>query len=252
MSGRAAQERAGREKTTAPRCPSRRTERGTAACAELRRVAAEMFLAHGYDGTHLDAILAEVGGSKTNIYAFFGGKEGLFEAAIAHACADILAPLEEVALDGLSLEDGLTRLGRAMLDLVLTPRSVALYRLAIGCSARFPRLGAVWFASGPAVSQAVVARFVADRLHAAALPGAAPPSAHASPDLSPDHTDPSGRDPALLARLFHDMTVQELLYRALFEPAAGEDARTTAARLAARAVVALFVTRNIRADQESI
>lgn len=225
MHGRAGRDRPEGEKTTAPRCPSRRTERGTTACSELRRVAADLFLAHGYDGTHLDAIVAEVGGSKTNIYAFFGGKEGLFEAAIAHACADVLAPLDTVALEGLCLEDGLARLGQALLDLVLTPRSVALFRLAIGESARFPRLGAVWFASGPAVSQAAIAHFIAGSLPRG--------------DAGTSSPFPPPPGPAHLARLFHDMTVQELLHRALFEPAADEAARADAARLAARAVAAL-------------
>nr|WP_309486517.1 TetR/AcrR family transcriptional regulator [Ancylobacter mangrovi] len=219
--GQARHGRAPESKTTAPRCPSRRTGRGTATCAELRRVAADLFLARGYDGVSLDAIVAEAGGSKTNVYAFFGGKEGLFEAALAHACADILAPMDAVRVEGLSLEEGLARLGRALLDLLLTPRSVALFRIAISATGRFPRLGAVWFASGPATSQAIFARFIAARL------GEMP-----SRDGQP-------ADAAVLARLFHDMTVQELLHRALFEPAAGPAARDEAARTAAAAVAAL-------------
>jgi len=204
------------EKTTARRCPDRRTGRGDVTCGRLRAVAAPLFLARGYDGVSLDEIVRAAGGSKTNIYAFFGGKEGLFRAVIEGECREILGPLQSLELDGLTLEAGLTRLGATLLDLVLSPRSVALFRLAVGQTGRFPQLGAVWFESGPATSQRAIADFLGRSL----------PDAQA----------------AVLARLFHDMAVQQVLHRALFEPVASRATRKAAVKAATQAIAALIET----------
>ena len=204
------------EKTTAQRSPSRRTGRGNVTCGRLRTVAAPLFLARGYDRVSLDEIVRAAGGSKTNVYAFFGGKEGLFRAVIEGECREILAPLQQLDLDGLALEAGLSRLGKTLLDLVLSPRSVALFRLVIGETGRFPQLGAVWFAGGPATSQRAIADFLAT--------------------LMPE------REAAVLARLFHDMAVQEVLHRALFDTVATTQAREAAVKAATLAISALVET----------
>jgi TetR/AcrR family transcriptional regulator, mexJK operon transcriptional repressor len=44
--------------------------------------ARELFLAGGYEGTSMDAIQREVGGSKATLYAYFPSKEALFEAIV--------------------------------------------------------------------------------------------------------------------------------------------------------------------------
>ena len=159
----------------------------------------------------LDAIVRQAGGSKTNIYAFFGGKEGLFLAAIEHACGQILAPFHEVELDGLELDAGLVRLGEALLDLLLTPRHLALFRLVIGETGRFPQLGALWYRSGPGLTQGRMAAFIRAR----------------HPGIDEAH----GAD---LARMFHDMAVQDLLQRALFasERPSAQDCRRIVAQAA--------------------
>ena len=45
---------------------------------ELLRVATELFLEQGYSCVSVNAIVKRAGGTKTNIYTYFGGKEGLF------------------------------------------------------------------------------------------------------------------------------------------------------------------------------
>lgn len=207
-------------RSTVRRCPSRRTGRGHAACDRLRAIAAQLFISRGYEHVSLDEIVQAAGGSKTNIYAFFGGKEGLFIASVEHACRDVLRPLAEAETDGLSLDEGLTRLGRALLDALLTPRALGLHRTVIGESGRLPKLGAVWYAAGPGFSQKVFADFIA-----LARPGRA--------------------DAAGLARLFHDMVAGDLQHRAMFEAApAGEAARTQVVREAVAAISALVAARD--------
>ncbi|GLK84931.1 TetR/AcrR family transcriptional regulator [Ancylobacter defluvii] len=207
-------------RSTARRSSSRRTGRGQATCERLRRVAACLFVSRGYDGVSLDEIVQAAGGSKTNIYAFYGGKEGLFVAAIEEALSEVLRPLTEADTQGQGLEAGLTRLGRALIDALLSPPALALHRTLVGEAGRFPRLGAAWYAAGPATSQAIFAAFLTRRL--AARPGSAMP------------------DVQLLARLFHDMVAGDLHHRALFEPEpAGEAERAAAVAAAVQAVRAL-------------
>ncbi len=74
----------------------RRTKRGNERCEKVRVVAADLFLAHGYDGVSLDDIIAQSGGSKTNIYSHFGGKEGLFIGIIEGLCDEVHAALAAV------------------------------------------------------------------------------------------------------------------------------------------------------------
>src|SRR5258708_13090770 len=63
--------------------------RSTQRRRELLTTAADMFLARGYDRVPLDEIVAEVGGSKSNVYKHFKGKEGLFIAALENLSSEI-------------------------------------------------------------------------------------------------------------------------------------------------------------------
>jgi AcrR family transcriptional regulator len=57
---------------------NRNIERGQATRAHLIDVATRLFAAHGYDGTSIEAVLAESGASRGSLYHHFSGKEALF------------------------------------------------------------------------------------------------------------------------------------------------------------------------------
>jgi AcrR family transcriptional regulator len=78
---------------------------------------------------------------KPTIYARFPGKEALFTAAIEREVDDM--HLESCAPTGATLEERLASVGRAMLQRMLTPESVARIWLSIAEARRFPD-----FASG--------------------------------------------------------------------------------------------------------
>ncbi len=52
------------------------------------------------------------------------------------------------------------RLGRALLKAVLDERHLALYRLVIGQSARFPCIGKAWQTHGPEATRRLLTRFL--------------------------------------------------------------------------------------------
>jgi len=138
----------------------RRTERGEKRCERVRAVAAELFLKHGYDGVSLDDIIAQSGGSKTNIYSHFGGKEGLFISIVERLCDDVNASLKMLDLSNSNLEDGLRELGLALERAILDKRHLALYRLVIGQSERFPDIGRPWMEHGPNETRKTLTRFL--------------------------------------------------------------------------------------------
>lgn len=126
----------------------------------LLQAACERFLIHGYTDTSLDDIIADAGGSKSTLYRHFYSKEGLFEAVIAHLCAEFLAKLQSIDVTNTTLEAGLRAILQELVTIVTSPRHIAFYRLVINGSARFPQAGRSWYENGPMVSQGVILRLL--------------------------------------------------------------------------------------------
>jgi AcrR family transcriptional regulator len=61
---------------------NKNVERGQATRAHLIEVAKRLFTAHGYEGTSIEAVLAESGASRGSLYHHFPGKEALFLAVL--------------------------------------------------------------------------------------------------------------------------------------------------------------------------
>lgn len=134
--------------------------------AEVRRkailkAAAEVFLERGYADASIDAVVERSGGSKATVYALFGSKEGLFSAAVAECGEEFAAAIGTVDI-GTSLEDGVRRIARAYLGVILNPKRLAMYRMVAGDSGRQPETGDIFYRLGPRAAQAVVARFFRD------------------------------------------------------------------------------------------
>ena len=176
--------------------------RGEARRTAILAAAREVFLEHGYGAATLDEIIRRAGGSRATIYEQFGSKEGLFGAIIAQVCAGIVAPLIEPAQPGGDFpqrsgdfESTLYAIGRRYLDALMNPQGVALYRLVVGESGRFPELGRQVYAAGPAAA----ARELAAYLRREAT-----------------RSDLSLADPDLAARHFLELVKGDLHARALF------------------------------------
>lgn len=61
---------------------NKNVERGLATRAHLIEVATRLFAAHGYEGTSIEAVLAESGASRGSLYHHFPGKDALFWAVL--------------------------------------------------------------------------------------------------------------------------------------------------------------------------
>jgi AcrR family transcriptional regulator len=135
--------------TRADALPEGRSDRKRRAILEA---ATEAFLRQGFLGTSMDEIAAAAAVSKQTVYKHFSDKESLFREIVVTTVDEISEPNYEEVLgleDSGDLEADLRRLARRQLDRVMQPRLLALRRLVIGESGRFPELGRLFYERGP-------------------------------------------------------------------------------------------------------
>jgi len=97
------------------------------------------FLADGYAATSIEAIARTCRVAKRTIYARWSGKPTLFRAVLEQLMARWLFTAGDWA-EADSLEAALDRAAIDILAVALTPEAIALNRLLIAESARFPEL----------------------------------------------------------------------------------------------------------------
>jgi AcrR family transcriptional regulator len=135
--------------------PDKRS-RGEVRNGKLQKVAAGLFLKHGYEGVTIDKIVELAGGSKSTVYSKFGGKGGLFISSIESLCREANEPLTELDYTGLNLEQSLKKLSFQILKFITAKRSVELHRLAIGEAVNWPEVGETWYTYGPARTASII------------------------------------------------------------------------------------------------
>jgi TetR/AcrR family transcriptional regulator, mexJK operon transcriptional repressor len=119
----------------------------------IARAATELFIAKGYAETSVDDIADAAGVSKQTVYSHFESKENLFLVVTAAATDSIheeLATWFDPALgESSDLERDLLAFSRRFASLVLRPEVLALRRLVMTETVRFPEIGQAWYARGP-------------------------------------------------------------------------------------------------------
>ncbi len=105
--------------------------------------ATQMFLSNGFGATSIDAVAQHLRMSKRTFYHRFPDKEALF-AAVVHRIIQRLRPAADIPLiAGADVETILERLATLILHAALSPHAIALHRLIVAESARFPELARV-------------------------------------------------------------------------------------------------------------
>lgn len=122
-------------------CPSRRD------AEKLREyildAATKLFFKNGYGLTSIEALARSAHISKRTFYDRFDNKAALF-TAVVHRIIDRLHPPADVPLiDQGSLYENLLRLSQLILNAALTPQALALHRLIVAESIRFPELAMI-------------------------------------------------------------------------------------------------------------
>lgn len=117
-----------------------------AARAELLRTGGTEF--------RLNQVLKAAGGSKTTLYSYFGGREGLLEAVLRETVEEFLPKADTVISQ--DPEIVLQEFAKATYRMVLRPETFALYRMAILESKSTPKLAKIFYKTGPAVARSAL------------------------------------------------------------------------------------------------
>jgi len=136
-------------RTAAPRRGGRPSREEAAQLGEhILDIATGLFLEHGYGATSIEAVARRARISKRTFYDRFADKPALF-GAVLHRIVDRLRPPANVPLVmGAELRENLERLAGMIVRAALSPQAIALHRLIVGESGRFPKLAAVVAAEG--------------------------------------------------------------------------------------------------------
>jgi TetR/AcrR family transcriptional regulator, mexJK operon transcriptional repressor len=114
----------------------------------ILRGAKAVFLKHGFESTSMDVVALRAGVSKMTVYRHFGSKEALFAGVITNLCERIVdGDIREIF--DLPPRDALMTFARKMIAIVFAHETVELHRIVIAESRRFPKLGRLFYQSGP-------------------------------------------------------------------------------------------------------
>ena len=126
--------------------------------------ARELFFANGYAGTTMSSIASKVGGSKTTLWSYFPSKEDLFAAVVDDIIGHYGAALQvDLPIDQ-PVVDVLRHFGNVLMNTLLSPTMLALYRLVVGEAERFPHLAETFYDRGPRRGKARIAAWMGEKM----------------------------------------------------------------------------------------
>lgn len=136
---------------------------------DIAEAATRLFIAQGYAAVSMDAIARAAGVSKATLYSYFASKERLFANLVGVACSRSGSVLGELADGGADLRATLTELADRALRFMLAEPSLAIYRVVMAETARFPELGRAFYERGAAASRRTFAAWLERQMAAGKL-----------------------------------------------------------------------------------
>lgn len=127
---------------------------------QVLAAAKRIFMDEGYGSASMDAIAREANVSKATLYAYYPSKEALFAACVAGECSKHRATFEAIEAEHLPIDQALFRVGLQFMRFLLRPEVLAVHRVVVGESGRFPELGRAFYESGPCLIQSRTAEFL--------------------------------------------------------------------------------------------
>jgi TetR/AcrR family transcriptional regulator, mexJK operon transcriptional repressor len=135
----------------------------------LLETAAKFFLEKGFEGASVGEIARAAHASKETFYSRYATKEELFRAVMLRQTESISDVLSTVLLPHEPPEKALNTVGGLVLKRLTSDQFVAMDR-ALGMEARrFPELAKIFYESGPARLQALLAKYLDTQVAAGRL-----------------------------------------------------------------------------------
>jgi TetR/AcrR family transcriptional repressor of mexJK operon len=129
----------------------------------ILNAATDLFAARGYGAVSMDAIARAADVSKATLYAHFESKDRLFATIVEVACLENFIPADDLADAPTDLADALRAIGARLLRFFLRERSLAIHRLVIAESVRFPELGRAFYDNGPVAGRKRLAAWMVEQ-----------------------------------------------------------------------------------------
>jgi len=111
----------------------------------ILNAAETLFIAQGYGPVSMEVVAREANVSKATLYAHFESKARLFATIVTETCQAKFNWHEIVSDIALQPRDALMLMGRRALRFVLEERALAIHRIVIAESLRFPEIGQAFF-----------------------------------------------------------------------------------------------------------
>jgi len=144
---------------------------------EILNVAIKVLSERGYHDASTLEIARRASASKETLYAWFGDKQGLFEAVIRRNAQAVQAVLTRHLESDAPTELVLVDFGRALLQLLLGDSAVAINRAAISEARSDPRLAQILASAGREATLRSFIRFLERQQEGGALRMEAPAQA---------------------------------------------------------------------------
>lgn len=120
--------------------------------AQILEAAGRLFLENGYGAVSMDTVAKTANVSKATLYAHFRSKDELFACMVACECRNQMGNLSCDEVNRLEVADALRMIGRRFMQLLLSDKALAAYRVVVAEAHRFPELARAFYESGPARS----------------------------------------------------------------------------------------------------
>jgi AcrR family transcriptional regulator len=121
---------------------------GGAKRRQIMEGARTVFLSFGFDGASMNDIARSAGVSKGTLYAYFSSKDDLFDAIIRAEFAQAAERLCTFRREG-DARDMLTDFGMRLIGRMVEPSVMALARVVVAATEKFPKIGVAFYESGP-------------------------------------------------------------------------------------------------------
>jgi TetR/AcrR family transcriptional regulator, mexJK operon transcriptional repressor len=121
-----------------------------------------VFVAEGYERASMDEIARAAAVSKATVYSYFADKRELFTAMYRAEMLKLAESAVELTDAHLPLERALHDAGRRMLDYLTSDFALAMYRICVSETPRFPEIGRAFYEGGPEMGRACFGSYLHD------------------------------------------------------------------------------------------
>ncbi|MFA3918805.1 TetR/AcrR family transcriptional regulator [Ruegeria hyattellae] len=125
----------------------------------ILKAARALFATQGFQATTLEDVIAKTGGSRRNIYALFGDKDGLVQAVLMSIAEEVMQSFGELPSDEEDARVWLIAMGETYLGTFTKHDVIGMLRQIIFLASENPQIGIGAYANGPAVLRERIARF---------------------------------------------------------------------------------------------